>query len=330
MCSCRRGAPSCTPTSTRSTRRSSSATTRRLRGRPVVVGGGRGAGRQLRGQGLRRAHGHGRRPGPGPVPAGRRGDAPLLGLRRGQQGRVRGVRRHDPARRGPVDRRGVPRRRRPAAGLGHAASRSRCGCGARCATGSGCRSPWAWPAPSSWPRWPARWPSPTACSSCRPTSELAFLHPLPVERLWGVGAVTADQAPRPRHQDGGRGGGPARGGAGVDAGPGVGPPPPRPGPQPRSPARRGRPAPAVDRLAVGPRPAAGARPQELDAVVVGIVDRVTRRMRAAGPGRAHRRAAAALRRLHPRHPLAHPRPGDGGDPAHPAHRPGADGGQRSR
>ena len=43
-----------------------------LRGRPVIVGGGRGAGRQLRGQGVRRPHGDGRRPGAAAVPAGDR------------------------------------------------------------------------------------------------------------------------------------------------------------------------------------------------------------------------------------------------------------------
>ena len=96
--------------------------------------------------------------------------------------------RHDAAGRGAVDRRGVPRRRRAAADLRHARPRSRCGCGARCSSGSVCRSPSGWPGPSSSPRWPAAWPSPTACSWCRPTRELAFLHPLPVERLWGVGA----------------------------------------------------------------------------------------------------------------------------------------------
>ena len=41
--------------------------------------------------------------------------------------------------------------------------------GARSATRSAWPSPSGWPAPSSWPRWPAAWPSPTACSSWRPT-----------------------------------------------------------------------------------------------------------------------------------------------------------------
>ena len=65
------------------------------------------------------------------------------------------------------------------------------GCAARCAIGSGCPSPSAWPAPSSSPRWRARSPSPTACCRCRPMASCDFLHPLPVERLWGVGRVTA-------------------------------------------------------------------------------------------------------------------------------------------
>ena len=81
---------------------------------------GRGrAGGQLRGQGLRRAQRHGRGPGPAPVPVGDRGPAPHVGLLGGEQGRLRGVRRHHPAGGRDLDRRGLPRRRRAPAGVGH-------------------------------------------------------------------------------------------------------------------------------------------------------------------------------------------------------------------
>ena len=52
----------------------------------------------------------------------------------------------------------------------HARSRSPSGCGGRCSSGSACRSRSASRAPSSWPRWRAGWPSPTACWWCRPTA----------------------------------------------------------------------------------------------------------------------------------------------------------------
>ena len=48
-----------------------------------------------------------------------------------------------------------------------------------------------------------------------------------------------------------------------------------------------------------------ARRDELDTVLVGLVDRVTRRMRTAGRVGPHGGPAPALRRLHPRHPVAH-------------------------
>ena len=98
-----------------------------------------------------------------------------------------GVRRHDAAGRGAVDRRGVPRRRRAARGSRARRSRSRRGCARRSASGSDCRSPSASRARSSSPRSRAASRSPTACSLVPPDRELAFLHPLPVERLWGVG-----------------------------------------------------------------------------------------------------------------------------------------------
>ena len=59
---------------------------------------------------------------------------------------------------------------RPAAGSRARRRRSPRGCGARCSSGSACRSPSGWPGRSSWPRWPAAWPSPTACSWSRPTA----------------------------------------------------------------------------------------------------------------------------------------------------------------
>ena len=52
----------------------------RLRGRPVIVGGGRRAGGELRGQGVRRPHGDGRRAGAPAVPAGDRRAAADVGL----------------------------------------------------------------------------------------------------------------------------------------------------------------------------------------------------------------------------------------------------------
>ena len=111
------------------------------------------------------------------------------------------LRGHDAARRGAVDRRGVPRRRAAWSGSPARRSRSPPGCGARCTSGSACRSPSASPARSSWPRSRAASPSRTACCVVPPDGELDFLHPLPVERLWGVGAKTAEQAARPRPVD---------------------------------------------------------------------------------------------------------------------------------
>ena len=74
------------------------------------------AGRQLRGQGLRRAHRDGRPPGPPTVSARDRGAAADVGLFTGQRRGVRGVPRHHTDRGTAVGGRGVPRRRRPVAG----------------------------------------------------------------------------------------------------------------------------------------------------------------------------------------------------------------------
>jgi DNA polymerase IV len=114
-----------------------------------------------------------------------------------------------------------------------------------------------------------------------PEGELAFLHPLPVERLWGVGRVTGDKL---------RGRGIRTVGEVAELpeatlvsmlGRAVGrqlhalahnrdPRPVRPG------RRRG---------SIGSQRALGRSrrtPDEIDAVVIGLVDRITRRMRRAG------------------------------------------------
>src|SRR4051812_30684345 len=113
-----------------------------------------------------------------------------------------------------------------------------------------------------------------------PDQEMAFLHPLPVERLWGVGAVTATKL----HARGiktvaevaalpeaalvsmlGRASGRHIHALAHNR-----------DPRPVQVGRR--------RGSVGSQSALGRRrrtPEEIDAVVVGIVDRVTRRLRAA-------------------------------------------------
>ena len=142
----------------------------RLRGRPVIVGGGvvLAASYEAKAYGVRTAMGG--RQARRLCPRGDRRPAAHVGLLRGEQGRVRGLRGHDAARRGAVDRRGVPRRRAGCGGSPARRPRSRRGCGATCASRSACRSPSASPARSSWPRSRAAWPSPTACSWCRPTA----------------------------------------------------------------------------------------------------------------------------------------------------------------
>ena len=114
-----------------------------------------------------------------------------------------------------------------------------------------------------------------------PAGELAFLHLLPVERLWGVGPVTAGQAARPA---GSRAsarspGWPSRRSSRSSAGP--------QGRKLHALAHNRDPRPVrvgVRRRSMGTQHALGRRrrsPEELDAVLVGIVDRIARRLRAA-------------------------------------------------
>jgi DNA polymerase IV len=125
-----------------------------------------------------------------------------------------------------------------------------------------------------------------------PEGELAFLHPLPVERLWGVGPVTATklhdrgirtvgdvaQLPEPAllAMLGGASGRPLHALAHNRD------------PRPVETGRRRRSIGAQHALGRSPRSAAS-----VDATVVALVDRVTRRMRAAG--RAGRTVMLRLR-----------------------------------
>jgi DNA polymerase-4 len=114
-----------------------------------------------------------------------------------------------------------------------------------------------------------------------PDRELAFLHPLPVERLWGVGAVTAGKL----HQHGIATVGDV---AGLDEGTLIALLGRASGrhlhalahnrdARPVQARRRRRSIGAQRALGRGPR-----SPGEIDVFLIGLVDRVTRRMRAAG------------------------------------------------
>ena len=142
----------------------------RLRGRPVIVGGGRRARGELRGEGVRRAHGDGRTAGAAAVPARDRRAPRMSAYSEASKAVFARLRRRDAARRG---RSRSTRRSSTSAGCGGSPARpprSRCGCGATCASGSACRSRSASRGRSSSPRWRAASPSPTGCSSCRPSA----------------------------------------------------------------------------------------------------------------------------------------------------------------
>ena len=279
----------------------------RLRGRPVIVGGGRRARRELRGQGAaacarRWAARQARRLCPHAVVVPPRMSAyseasravfevfddttPLVeGLSIDEAFLdVRGLR---------ADRRG----RR---------SRSPCGCAARCSSGSACRSRSAWRGRSSWPRWPAAWPSPTACSWCRPTASSPSCTRCRSSGCGASGPVTAGKLRERGITTVGEVAAARRGGARRDARPGG-----RAASSTRWPttATRGR----CRSAAAGARSARSARSGRRRRSPEAELDAVARRARRPGrppaarraARRPHRRAAAALRRLLARDALAH-------------------------
>ncbi|MBD0290737.1 MAG: DNA polymerase IV [Thermoleophilia bacterium] len=114
-----------------------------------------------------------------------------------------------------------------------------------------------------------------------PERELAFLHPLPVEALWGVGAVTARKLRARGLLTVGQVARTAEGELvallGRAAGRHLHALAHNRDPRPIHPGRRRRSIGSQRALGRSPR-----SPEELDTIVIGLVDRVTRRMRVAG------------------------------------------------
>ena len=232
-------------------------------------------------------------------------DARLL---RCQQGRLRGLRRHHPARRADVDRRGIPRRPRAASDPRNADRDRDQAAGRRPRPGRAAdhrrRGPHEVPGQGGERGRQARR---AAGGAGRRRTRL----PAPAARPTALGGRPGDgrEAAGPRHHHRRRRRQLPRARWCRCSGPRPAAPV-RPGPQPRPASGHHRSAPALDRFPERARPPP-AEP--------GRVRRAADRAGRPGlppaawrrPGLPHGRAAAALRRLHPGHPLAHrwrPRP----------------------
>ena len=260
MCSCHPRPRSCTRTSTRSTRRSSSATIPGCAGRPVIVGAGVVLAASYEAKASRGPHRDGRRAGPAAVSRGGRRLAADVRLLGGEQGGVRGVRGHRARGRGAVDRRGVPRRPRARPHLGHAGRDRGTAAPADPARGRPAdhrrRRPHEVPGQGRERRGQAR----------RPAGGGARARARVPASAAGRGAVGRRpghrrQAPRARDHDRRTGGAAGRARARLDARARVWAPPARARQQLRPPAGGGAPPAPVDRRRSGRSAAAAGRPR---------------------------------------------------------------------
>ena len=217
--------------------------------------------------------------------------------------------RDDAAGRGHLDRRGVPRRRRAATRVGHARRHRGARCAGRCASEVGLAITVGVARTKFLAKVASGVAKPDGLLVVPPDGELTFLHPLPVERLWGVGPVTAAKlhaaghrarrrrrrAPRGRRWSSMLGGPPAATCT----------------PWPTT-ATRGR----CRSVAAAARSARSGRSAEVRTARPSSTPCSSSSSTAspAGSGAASRVGrtvdpAAALRRLQPGHPVAHVRPG---------------------
>ena len=230
-----------------------------------------------------------------------------VGLQRGEQGGVRGVRAT--RRRWSRGCRST-RRSSTSAGCGGSpgrpteiAVRLRArGAGAR----SACRSPSGVARTKFLAKVASGVAKPDGLLVVPPDGELDFLHPLRSSGCGASGPSRRAKLREPRDHDRRRGRGAARGGAGRRCSAQA------PGrhlhalahnrdPRPVQVGRRRR----LDRRAARARAPAAAAGRSSTRSSSALVDRVTRRLRTAPAGRPYGRAAAALRRLLPRDPIAH-------------------------
>ena len=294
-----------------------------LRGRPVIVGGGvvLAASYEAKAFGVRTPMGGA--PGPAAVPARGRGAAPDVGVLRGQQGGVRGVRRHHAAGRGHVDRRGVPRRGRPAPGRRARRPRSPPPAAPRCSSEVGLPITVGVARTKFLAKVASGVAKPDGLLVVPPGERAALPAPAAGRAAVGRGPGDRRQAARPGHHDRRRRG---RGW-------------PRRRWWPCSARHAGRHLHALahnrDPRPVGSAGAGGSIGSQRALGRRGPAARRGRRdARRPGrpghpadagrrPGRAHGHAAAAVRRLHPGHPVAHARRGPRPDPRDPAPWPAA-------